>query len=1540
MLSIAPTLARFHKATSALATLLALSGVLTARAETYQVDLVNPALPNAAANGVSGWNTTSDCQQTVTSSNGRYVVMCSDASNLIPNVTYPEVGDDLFLFDRQTNTATLVTHQAGAPLVAASGSGSPVAVSDDGNWVLFHSDARNMVAGYQQSVSNGDLFLFERATTNISLVSRQANNPLRGTGSVDGHGMSPDGEWILFSTSNDNVISGVVDTNNSDDVFLFQRSTGAYTLVSHTNANPAQTGNGTSGTAEMSLDASRIVFSSSATDIVPGVIDNNNAPDVFVYERSSGLSSLVSYSRSALNQTSGSSSVISGLSMDGRWVLITTRARDFVNDVVDYLNYRDLYLHDLEAGTRILVSHIANNPLQVGGWEAEPVDMSDDANWVLFKSMRNDYVAGVIDQNSDRDLFLFNRSNSNIVLVTHSNVNPLRTVNGHISSAMISGNGTKVAYETDAIDAPGVQVDSNGTWDALLFDTATQSTRLVSRKIGQTQMSANAGSGIQSISRDGGTTVISSSASDLIASGQDTNDINDFYVDTGPAQAVSLLTRNAVSVPSTPNRGSRCSDVSDDGRWVLCQTESSNLIPGISAGNFVFLTDRQTGTRTLVSRALGAPTVPANGVTEAVALSADGRYALFTSTGNNLISGLVDNAIQYADPYLFDRMTGQTILVGRRLNQPATTPTQAVLPIALSDDGSKVLLASQASDLVPGVSDSNGTQDVFLFDRSSETTTLVSRSAVNANATGNGYAVGVTLSATGNVVLFSSGATDVVPGQVDTNNFHDLFTFDSATGQYRLVTGAFTSNSTTVNSFSGSGSLSDNGRYVAFMSEASNVLAGVTYASSLRQAYLFDRITGVTSLVSHAPSNALEAGDRESDFGGPVRRRVSDQGDVLFSSTSTNLAAGLGSNPSGRRHIYVYQRESQQLKLLSHAPGQPAVYGNGDSTPISISADGNRVWFISYATNLTQPPSGTAGFAWYIANVGADQLSSFPAPFPSDTYGAASSPDLRFGIFSQYNAATSDGVADGNREYDAVFGSIRQQVTATAGSGGSTTPSGVIAVVPGATTTLTITPAIGHSIASVSGCGGVWSGGSSFTTAVVLADCTVTALFQPNLYQVVYLAGPHGSLSGDTTQTIAHGSSGTAVTAVPDVGYRFVAWSDGSSSNPRVDNNVSAALNVTAQFANSSPTIAPLTNRTVHEDSGMTPITISVADLETPGSQLLVSAQSSQPTLITDPSVTNAANPYERTLQLTPSADQNGGPVTITVRVEDGAGAVAQGPFQISVLPVNDAPVVTLSGDRVHAAATAGTQEVQGFATVDLGPPDEDSSQTTSSIQVAVVSDPAGVLMTLPTIAIDGTLTYALTGNNGYASLSVTARDDGGTERGGRDVSAAKTFAIQVGPAADLQIAVRNGRNSVVTGDTVRYALVIANAGPDLVPLAGLLSQFSSELSVLTWRCEAAWSSGSCPSPDQGLGPPNLDVNLGINQFLRFTVEAQVVGPVGSTIQATTQASTPMGIAAITAVNDQAIDADPIVPSATFYDGFEESLSGLTVPGADAALRR
>ena len=96
--------------------------------------------------------------------------------------------------------------------------------------------------------------------------------------------------------------------------------------------------------------------------------------------------------------------------------------------------------------------------------------------------------------------------------------------------------------------------------------------------------------------------------------------------------------------------------------------------------------------------------------------------------------------------------------------------------------------------------------------------------------------------------------------------------------------------------------------------------------------------------------------------------------------------------------------------------------------------------------------------------------------------------------------------------------------------------------------------------------GTAFSTDNPLTVEGVVADMTLVANFVEIEYTLTYTAGPNGSIAGTSPQTVAHGGSGTAVTANPASGYRFDTWSDNATANPRTDSNVTGDITVTALF--------------------------------------------------------------------------------------------------------------------------------------------------------------------------------------------------------------------------------------------------------------------------------------------------------------------------------------------------------------------------------------
>jgi Tol biopolymer transport system component len=188
---------------------------------------------------------------------------------------------------------------------------------------------------------------------------------------------------------------------------------------------------------------------------------------------------------------------------------------------------------------------------------------------------------------------------------------------------------------------------------------------------------------------------------------------------------------------------------------------------------------------------------------------------------------------------------------------PGATAQGAIAYFAgspISNDGRYVAFLSPATDLVTGAVDGNGASDVFLRDRLNATTSLVSHAAGTPGTTADAGSFNPLISGDGSAVIFFSDATNLVPGQV-TSGLINLFHWDRRTGAVTLVNRAASSPTTTGNAgLLGASSCvaSGDGRWLAFSSGASDHVAGQTDGNMDLDVFLFDQVTGTTTLVSHA----------------------------------------------------------------------------------------------------------------------------------------------------------------------------------------------------------------------------------------------------------------------------------------------------------------------------------------------------------------------------------------------------------------------------------------------------------------------------------------------------------------------------------------------------------------------------------------------------------------------------------------------------------------------------------------------------------------
>ncbi|MBI4319214.1 MAG: PD40 domain-containing protein [Chloroflexi bacterium] len=354
------------------------------------------------------------------------------------------------------------------------------------------------------------------------------------------------------------------------------------------------------------------------------------------------------------------------------------------------------------------------------------------------------------------------------------------------------------------------------------------------------------------------------------------------------------------------------------------------------------------GAISIVSVASGGTQVLGNSGLEGLSISADGRYVAFESSANTLVAGDT-NAL--ADIFVHDRQTLQTTRVsasstGAQANGSSSKPV-------ISATGRYIAFWSSATNLVAG--DSNGVEDVFVHDQATGMTARISVSSDGTQGNGTPGGCAPALSADGRFVAYSSYASNLVEN--DTNGQADVFVYDQVVEDVRRVS---VHSNGAQGSWLGSSycpAISSDGRYVAFISGADNLIGTDTNGdgwcdvgcdrNNALDVFVHDTATRQTTRVS------IATGGAEANLGS-VKPSISADGRyVAFQSLASNLVQG---DTNNRGDIFVHDRQTSQTTRVSVA--SDGVQANDTSSWPSINGDGRFVAFSSRATNLVSDDAG------------------------------------------------------------------------------------------------------------------------------------------------------------------------------------------------------------------------------------------------------------------------------------------------------------------------------------------------------------------------------------------------------------------------------------------------------------------------------------------------------------------------------------------------------------------------------------------------------
>lgn len=439
------------------------------------------------------------------------------------------------------------------------------------------------------------------------------------------------------------------------------------------------------------------------------------------------------------------------------------------------------------------------------------------------------------------------------------------------------------------------------------------------------------------------------------------------------------------SLSSDENQANRPSfqpSISADGPWVAFATDASNAVPGDTNGvDDVFVRD-MNGTNT-VRISLSTGGAQGNDDSNSPAISSDGRFVAFVSQADNLLGTCGEFPCDInsgADVFVRDRDNDgdglfdedgavTTRIVSVDDNGEAAFGTNN--DPAISADGRFVAFVSNSSggDLDPA--NLNDNRDVFVRDRDTDVdgiydepglvdTQLVSRSG---GSEGNRDSLDPTISANGQLIAFSSTATNLDSVTTDTNGVSDIYLRDRAAPSTTRVSLSTTEGQ--ANGGSVQPSIDAFGRYVAFASDATNMLTTPDANGTVTDVFVRDRdadLDGIfgepgagssTGLASVA-SNGVQGNGRSFDPDITADGRY-----IAFVSSASNLRRG---DTNRAQDIYV---RDQLVVKQNGVPGRTnrvSVSSEGDETPPrSISNDpvvsdsGQFVAFVSNATNLLDP---------------------------------------------------------------------------------------------------------------------------------------------------------------------------------------------------------------------------------------------------------------------------------------------------------------------------------------------------------------------------------------------------------------------------------------------------------------------------------------------------------------------------------------------------------------------------------------------------------
>lgn len=900
------------------------------------------------------------------SGDGRYVVFESEASNLVPNDTNNRA--DIFLHDRQTGETRRVTE-------TETGESYPwrsvvPSIASNGQSIAYYSNS-NVDCESEVQASHNRYWVCWRDlnTGDVETLFLDAAHTL--TYSPNGTiapAISADGRYVGFTR----------DVYHGESTFVWDRQLDQVVNIGWT--VDGQPPNHQVHFPRFGHSDRYLAFHGLASNLVPG--DTNGFSDGFRTDasipksptatRTPNVSPTPTVTRTptsivpgfstelvsiATDGTQGNSrSGVPAISGDGRRVAFESDAWTLAP--YDTNVSTDIFIRDTTTQETISLAGLGQGDSPLHG-DSERAMVSEDGNHVVFST----YGQVLSDTNDLLDVYYYNGLTGEYQLVSRGMDGMAAGLDDDYYDVDITPMGDVIAFATEA---PLVLTDTNGVSDIFVYNTLLQTIKRSSLRWDGSQSWWASYS--PSISSDGLYVV-------FVSDGQldpfDSNGLPDIYYSDRHAASYRVSYSSLAPVPPYDSNGpSFAPRFAKGSSWIVFQSDASNLIAGDTNGvRDTYVAKINAPGSTVVERAsVSSAGMEANGdsVIDPPAISADGRFVVFASNATNLAPGDTNDL---TDLYLRDRQLGTTTRISYRPDgQPY--PTHDSYAPDVSNDGR--FIAYMIDEAFGGFA-----QSTMLYDRTLNQTTRLDVDPQGNE--GNDSARYPSLSGDGSVATFISRA-DNFPGGSGLD-YWQIYRREIPTNTLELLTTQFIP---TTNDDSTAPSLSADGQIVVFTSKASNLLP-VQDDDHDEDVYLYEPASGVLALVS-ADGNGNATGGSNADISGNAGYVAYERAGMIYrweraTNTTEVVSSGIGGAPGnmpsqgaaishdGRYVAFtseatnlvvadlngvadIFVRDMMLNLTTRVSVATTGIEANGASFDAALSADGRFVAFASVATSL------------------------------------------------------------------------------------------------------------------------------------------------------------------------------------------------------------------------------------------------------------------------------------------------------------------------------------------------------------------------------------------------------------------------------------------------------------------------------------------------------------------------------------------------------------------------------------------------------------